>query len=102
MSDLTSSVRAAEASTRLKELRETCPEVFESRGLFLAAHALLARYRVPLQMRKQIHALVSKAAAAFEPPDARRETLERMEHGAPTFGRARGQSFVGARVSVAL
>ena len=102
MTDLANSVRAGEAVGRIKEMREATPELFAHRGLFLAAHTLLTRYRVPLAMRRQIHMLVARAGAAFEAPAGRRELLEKLEPPAAMFGRARGASFVGARVSVVL
>jgi len=51
---------------QVREIRETSPELFERREVFLTAHALLARYPLPLTVRRHVHSLVESAAAKFD------------------------------------
>ena len=83
--DLINPVKVSASITKLKELRESGSAAFSKRGLFLAAHELLARHRVPLPIRKQIHIIVAKAASEFEPPEDRAQVLaaEGAEEAAP-------------------
>ena len=83
--DLINPVKVSASITKLKELRESGSAAFSKRGLFLAAHELLARHRVPLPIRKQIHIIVAKAASEFEPPEERAQVLaaEGAEEAAP-------------------
>lgn len=77
--DLGNSVLRPDAQSKLHELRETKPELFKRRDLFLASHELLARFSFPLAIRHRIHQLLSPAAAAFEAPAERAQCAEALQ-----------------------
>ena len=87
------------AMLKVQAMREAQPQLFKSRELFLAAHSLLGQYKLPLAARRQIHALVSGAAARFEAPDARANLLlDQVEDGPGATGARRPSLRDGASV----